>query len=131
MHKSPTQSVATFTVSAARCQSQNFADTGVIIPRITCDLPQSPVTHNPSWKHPRGLQMVDQHFGKPEKIDILLGVDAFVASLLPRKRVGAPDAPVGIETVFGWVLAGKTNSLTSTTNIATHHSSLLSGDDLL
>ena len=70
--------------------------------------------------------MVDQHFGKLGKIDILLGVDVFVASLLPGKRVGAPNTQVGIETMFGWVLTGKTNSLTSPTNIATHHSSLLS-----
>ena len=49
-----------------------------------------------------------------------------------KKRVGATNTPAVIETVFAWVLAGKTNSLTSPTNIATHHSHpLVSVEDLL
>ena len=75
MQKSHTQSTATFTVSTTKYQSQAFTVTAVIVPHITCDLPQSSLSHNPSWQHLHGLQMADQHFAKPGRINILLGVD--------------------------------------------------------
>ena len=99
--------------------------------RVTCDLPHHSISLKPEWNHLRDLQMADQHFGKPGRISILLGVDIFVAALLPGRRVGSPGAPVAIETVFGWVLAGRTDSLHPNTHITTHHASLLSSDDLL
>ena len=36
-----------------------------------------------------------------------------------------------METHFGWVLAGRADSLSPTSHIATHHTSILSGDELL
>ena len=47
----------------------------------------------------------------PSRIDILLSVDVFVDSLLNGLKVGTPGSPVAIETIFGWVLAGRTESL--------------------
>ena len=36
-----------------------------------------------------------------------------------------------METVFGWVLAGRSDSLHTHTHVTIHHVSLLSGDNLL
>lgn len=38
---------------------------------------------------------------------------------------------IAFETKFGWVLAGNTNTCTPATHVATHHASLLTGDDIL
>ena len=75
--------------------------------------------------------MADPHFGNPSRIDILLGVDIFVAALLLGQRIGPPGAPISIETVFGWVLTGRSDSLHTHTHITTHHVSLFPGDNLL
>ena len=131
IHKSPLQSVATFTVSPTRNLSKKFTVTAVVVPRVTCDLPQHPISFDPSWKHLHQLPMADPHFGVPSRIDILLGVDVFVDSLLNGRKVGPPGSPVAIETIFGWVLAGRTESLNPHSRIATHHTAILAGDDLL
>lgn len=91
-----------------------------------------PVTLNSSWSHLHGLQMADPNFGRPGKIDILLGVDIFVVVILAGRRLGPPNSPAALESEFGWVLAGRTDSTTSPVlHAVAHHASLLSGDDLL
>ena len=130
-HKSPLQSVATFTVSPTRNLSKKFTVTAVVVPRVTCDLPQHPICFDPSWKLLHQLPMADPHIGVPSRIDILLGVDVFVDSLLNGRKVGPPGSPVAIKTIFGWVLAGRTESLNPHSRIATHHTAILAGDDLL
>ena len=44
-----------------------------------------------------------------------------------RGRRGSPNA---IETTFGWVLAGN-NNIEGSDTIASHHMSILTGDELL
>ena len=78
-----------------------------------------------------GLKLADPKFANPGKIDLLLGVDVFVDALLTGRKIGPPGSPTALETHFGWVLAGRTESLTSNYHITTHHISILSGDDLL
>ena len=76
--------------------------------------------------------MADPNYGCPGKIDLLRGVDVFVGVILTGRRVGPPNAPVALETEFGWVLAGRTTfPLSPISHFATHHASLLSGDELL
>ena len=74
--------------------------------------------------------MADPEFGKPGKIDILLGVETFVDIMRHGRRRGRRGSPTTIETTFGWVLVGNTNIEDSNT-IASHHVSILTGDDLL
>ena len=51
--------------------------------------------------------------------------------LLHGRRVGTPGSPTAFETSFGWVLAGKPDVNISTSHVVTHHSHLLTGDDIL
>ncbi len=56
----------------------------------------------------------------------------FVGVILAGRRVGPPNAPVALETEFGWVLTGRSMSSSSPVfQVATHHAPLLSGDELL
>ena len=132
VHKSPIQAVTKLSITASRNPNKKFDITAVIVPRVTCPLPVHPVSLDPSWSHLHGLQMADPNFGRPGKIDILLGVDIFVVVILAGRRLGPPNSPVALETEFGWVLAGRIDSTTSPVlHAATHLASLLSGDDLL
>ena len=109
--------------SMTRCECNHCSS-------LACDLPTYPVSLNREWEHVKGLRLADPEFGKPGKIDILLGVDTFVDIRRHGGRRGHRGSPIAIETTFGWVLAGNTNSEGSDT-IASHHVSVLTGDDLL
>ena len=78
------------------------------------------------------MKLADPDFGRPGRIDILLGIDVYTDVLLHGRRSGPPGSPIAFETMFGWVLAGRTNSHISVClSIATHHVSVTSADDLL
>ena len=103
----------------------------IVVPRVTCDLPVKPVTPQLSWKHLSDIPLADPDFGRPGRVDLLLGVDLFVASLLQGRRTGPPGSPTAFETKFGWVLAGLVESQGHPHQIATYHASLVTGVDLL
>ena len=77
--------------------------------------------------------MADPDFGRPGRIDILLGVDVFVEVLRQGWRIGPPGSPSAFETEFGWVLAGNINSHTPSRLITSHHTctSFVTGDEIL
>ena len=128
---SPLQSVANFRISPTRCPTKKFNVSAVVVPRVTCDLPQQPVPFDSSWKHVEDLQLADPDFGRPGRIDILLGVDIFIETLLQGRRSGPPNTPSAFETEFGWVLAGRLDTPTPRHHVTSHHVSLATGDDLL
>ena len=128
-----TQSTATFTVSPLNSPHQRMNVSAIIVPRVTCDLPVSPIVFGSEWNHLSDIELADPKFGIPGKIDILFGVDVFSNVLKQGRRVGPPSAPMAIETDFGWVLAGNTSTDTLSDEVISHHvcTSLLSGDDIL
>lgn len=129
--RTSSQPVTKFHVSLIRSPAREFTASAVIVSRVTCDLPLSPVHFNQSWSHLSGLQLADPNFGQPGRIDLLLGVEVFSEVLLQGRRTGLSGSPVGFETQFSWVLAGNTSSCVPTQVIAAHHTTLLTGDDLL
>ena len=66
-------------------------------------------------------------------MDILLGVDIYIEALLHGRRAGPPNSPVAFETIFGWVLAGRTNSIVSSQLCVTtnHVSAVLDDNEIL
>ena len=130
--QSPLKSVGTLEISPTCSSGNHLMVTAVVVPRVTCELPLHPVSFDPNWSHLNGLTLADQDFGCPGRIDILLGVDVYVESLLHGQRSGPPGSPVAFETIFGWVLAGRTNAVTpSQFSVATHHVSVKLNDDIL
>ena len=130
-HRSPLQSLATFSISPVKLSTKKVNVTAVVVPQVTCDLPFHPIPFKTEWNHLSNLQLADPGFGRPGRIDILLGVDVFVDVLLHGRRTGQPGSPVAFETHFGWVLAGNTDVCAPTTYVATYHVSCVTGDDIL
>ena len=132
-HNSPLQAIANFNVSATHNPTKKYDVTAVVVPRVTCDLPLHPVPFDLEWKHLTDIPLADPDFGRPGRIDILLGVDVFVEVLRQGRRIGPPGSPSAFETEFGWVLAGNINSHTPSRLITSHHTftSFVTGDEIL
>ncbi len=96
--RSSVQSVASFLISPAHHNGKKIDVTAIVMPKVTCDLPISPVPFDLSWSHLTDIPLADPAFGQPGRIDILLGVDVFVDVLLHGRRTGPPGSPVVLET---------------------------------
>ena len=120
--------VLQFVISPLQAPADKYQVSAVVVSRVTCDLPVNPVTPQLSWNHLSDIPLADPSYGRPGRIDLLLGVDIFFASLLHGRPPGSPTA---FETKFGWVLAGLVESEGPSHQVATHHASFTVGDDLL
>ena len=92
-HKSPLQSLATFSISPVKPSTKKVNVTAVVVPQVTCDLPFHPIPYNIEWNHLSNLQLADPGFGHTGRIDILLGVDIFVDVLLHGRQTRPPGSP--------------------------------------
>ena len=129
-HGSPLRCIASVKMSSIRSPHKKMEVSAIVVPRVTCDLPLHPVSFDPSWNHLEDIPLADPDFGRPGRIDLLLGVDVFVETLRQGRRFGLPGSPSAFETEFGWVLAGRLDS-PSPNHVASHHASFIAGDDLL
>ena len=130
-HSSDTQSIATFIISPLQYPEQKMNISAIVVPRVTCDLPVSPVPFNSEWNHLSNLKLADPSFGSPSRIDILLGVDIFTAVMQQGQRSGPVGSPVALKTKFGWVIAGMTEPREQPHDVVTYHVTIANGDDLL
>ena len=126
--RNPIQSVASLQITPLYGGSKDINLTAIVLPKITCDLPVSPVPFVSSWSHISDLILADPAFRLPGRIDILLGVDIFVNALMQGRRIGPPGAPVALETELGWVLSVEGDPVNL--HVTCMHSTL-SSDDLL
>ena len=123
----PFKSISTIRITPTHCTERKISFTAIVVPRVTSDLPLSPVSLKPEWTHLDHLPLADAEFDTPGRIDLLLGVDVYVESLLHGRRKGPPDSPVAFNTIFGWVLAGRTQSPVQH-RVLSHHVSVESSD---
>ena len=131
-HPGASHDTTSFRVSSLIGSSEDFNVSAVVIPRVTCHLPTSSTPPQSNWSHIEGLQLADPTFCQPGAVDLLLGVDVFVSSLLHGRRSGALGSPTALETKFGWVLAGDTHGNVSLpVQHVSHHTTALAGDDML
>ncbi|GIY74592.1 hypothetical protein CDAR_367941 [Caerostris darwini] len=83
----------------------------LIMPKITCDLPQCPVDAS-VLKTFKQLQLPDVNCRQPGPIDILLGADVFGEIMLSgHLNVSGLST---LESIFGWVILEKTKGITQT-----------------
>lgn len=122
-------------IVSCRPTGKSIGVTAVVVPKVTCDLPLSPIPFELGRKHISDLHLTDPGFGQPGRIDVLLGVDVFIDILCDGRRPGPPGSPMAFETEFGWVLCGNIGSITSSAQVNVHittfHTSIMSGDDIL
>ena len=107
LHKSRVQSVVKFAISAVVPKIETEA---VVVPQLTCDLLQYPITFSMTWRHLSDISLAGPHFNHPGKIDVLLGVDVFAKVSRGGRQTGPPGSPVAFETELCWVLGGEVNS---------------------
>ncbi|XP_026738691.1 uncharacterized protein LOC113501692 [Trichoplusia ni] len=60
------------------------------------------------WTHIESKPLADPGFDLPGPIDILLGAEVFADSLLNQHIKGNANQPIALNSVFGWLLLGKT-----------------------
>ena len=80
----------------------------LVLPRITSNIPATPVRSRQNWKHLDGLSLADPDYGTPKAVDLLLGADIFSRVVLHGRRFGTTGSPSAFKTQFGWVLTGTT-----------------------
>ena len=81
-----------------------------VLPRVTTDMPASPVDSISQWKHLEDLDLADPDFGTPGRVDVLLGADYYGEIILRGRRTGPRGTPYALRTCLGWVLAGPLQS---------------------
>ena len=94
-HSTPVQAVTSFKVSPVVPFGKCIDVDALIVPRVICDLPASPISCGLSWNHLSDLVLADPGYGQPSKVD---GIDVFHDIIL---RSGPPGTPTTTETVFG------------------------------
>lgn len=80
----------------------------LIMQKITSNVPSVAINCS-TWNHIKDLNLADDHFNLPGKIDLLLGVDTFFGILKSGVRHGEINQPIARETAFGWIIGGKYN----------------------
>ena len=131
-HPGSSHDITSFQISTLNGPGKDFDVSAVVIPRVTGHLPTSPPPPESRWRHIEGLQLADPTYWQPGSVDLLLGVDIFVSSLLHGWQSGEPGTLTALETEFGWALAGSTHGNNpSPTQLVSHHTTVLPGDDLL
>ncbi|XP_062549772.1 uncharacterized protein LOC134214408 isoform X2 [Armigeres subalbatus] len=100
------------TIRSRVCQystSLNF----LILPNVTIDLPSASIQAD-SFEVPPGIELADPSFHQTSKIDIVLGAEIFfdIFKFAGRIHLG-DDQPKLINSVFGWVVSGKSDPVHS------------------
>uniref|UniRef100_A0A5S6QN79 DUF1758 domain-containing protein n=1 Tax=Trichuris muris TaxID=70415 RepID=A0A5S6QN79_TRIMR len=76
-----------------------------------------PIGTNPplmtEWTHLHGCHLADQFPRNTTEIDVLIGADYYYDFVSKDIRKGAADEPVAVQSVFGWILCGKTGRVTN------------------
>ena len=83
-----------------------------VVQTVTSDLPAAPVLPVTDLPHLMGLQLADEDYHTPGKIDILLGCEMtsqILAGATPR--IGKKGQPTAIATHFGWAISGEVQPL--------------------
>jgi hypothetical protein len=109
-------------------QKNSLSITALILPRISGLIPRVPCKGN--WNHLESLVLSDPNFTSPAQVDILLGAAKSNHILLSQtiKDLNNPDAPIAVNTIFGWMVTGSSPMLhpTSEVTVRVNHVSCVS-----
>ena len=109
----------------SRFQKDWVKDIGVIgMDQMTEAMPTQQISYVRKLPYLKGLELADDQFDVPGKIDLLLGQNIYKHVVLPQCVTGPRDQPDARLTVFGWALMGpythnfQQNSKTAITCVA-------------
>ena len=84
-------SEATFEVSPVHHNKPSVNVTAFMVPKVTTELPASPVKLQPDWTHLKDHPLADPNFGHPRRIDVILGVEFTHNCIRHGRRIGPSD----------------------------------------
>ncbi|XP_045449996.1 uncharacterized protein LOC123658688 [Melitaea cinxia] len=84
----------------------------LVIPNICGDQPIARLNTD-GWNDVKTLPLADPGFDIPGPIDVLLNADVFAESLLEQRLKGNGSRPQALNSVFGWLLLGKSRLASS------------------
>jgi hypothetical protein len=113
--------ITTFVIKPHFQASQSYCVNALIMPTVTGVLPS--YACDPSvWNHLGGLKLADPEYFKPATVDILLGSDLFWSLLQDGRRCGPIEAPIGIRSTLGWLIAGPVDAMSQ--HMAVNHADI-------
>ncbi|XP_071055150.1 uncharacterized protein [Onthophagus taurus] len=100
-------------IQPCHSNTPSFDLKAVITPTICADQPPSSFYIN-THKFLQNLTFHRDQYSNIKEIDLLIGAELVPQLLIGGRVMGGPDDPVAIESVFGWILMGRSTS--SSTN---------------
>ena len=114
----PAKFLTTVTISTLLNRERRIQCTPAVVQVVTADLPPEKVEPVHGLDHIAGLQLADENYNIPARIDILLGAD-LAPQIMTRRmlRTGKDYEPMAQATEFGWVLSGPATRSHTSTNV--------------
>ncbi|XP_055542609.1 uncharacterized protein LOC129728216 [Wyeomyia smithii] len=102
----------------------------LVLPKLTIDLPATSVDTS-TWNMPPSIQLADPSFDSTNPVDIIIGAEIlFDLFKVPGRIPLGDNLPVLVNSVFGWVVSGKSTISPRTalvvSNVATDDCGLVS-----
>lgn len=103
----------------------------LVLPKVAIDLPSTTINTS-SWNIPSGVQLADPAFYEPSKVDLILGAEIFFDLFKVSGRISlGPGLPVLVNSVFGWVVSGRSAHHPTTAPIVANVASIVDLHELL
>ena len=78
-----------------------------VVEHVTDDMPVVRTAPASTFKHLEGLELADPSYHVPDRIDLILGLSAFLKLVQTDQLVeGPPGTPTAVRTIFGWGVGG-------------------------
>jgi len=90
-----------------------------VMPKLTRLVPRE-LCNKTKWEHIKNLTLADPSYYEPANIDIILGDDVFSEVMTGGKVPGPIGTPSAFNSIFGWVLIGKT-ARSEILSVTVHH----------
>nr|XP_041630444.1 uncharacterized protein LOC121501913 [Drosophila kikkawai]XP_041630467.1 uncharacterized protein LOC121501916 [Drosophila kikkawai] len=110
----------------SRHSDQTVELVSFILNSLTSSLPAQAIdTSSSTWKQICELPLADPTFCTPGSIDVIVGSDQLWSLYTGEQKCFGNDAPIALNTVFGWIIAGSYNACDDhLTSAVTHHADL-------
>ena len=78
-----------------------------VVDHVADDMPVMRTAPASSFSHLQGLELADPLYHIPDKIDLILGLSAFLKMVDTKRRIeGPPGTPTAVHTLCGWGVGG-------------------------
>ena len=98
---------AEFTITDLREGRTGLQVRAAVVEHVADDMPVLETPPAEDFPHLRGLELADPLYHLPDRIDLILGLSAFLKLVDSHQLVeGPPGTPTAVHTIFGWGVGG-------------------------